>query len=93
MKTEVYSWRVSAELKRGLEREARRRKISVSALLDTAARDLLAKSRAQEDDDEEQRRLHAAVAKCIGTISSGETNRSERVSELVKVRLRQKYGR
>jgi hypothetical protein len=36
MKTEVYSWRVSRELKSGLEREARRRKLSLSAVLDLA---------------------------------------------------------
>ena len=41
MKSEVYSWRVSTELKSGLEREARRRKISVSAVLDLAAREWL----------------------------------------------------
>ena len=29
MKTEVYSWRVSTELKTGLEREARRRNIEL----------------------------------------------------------------
>ena len=93
MKTEVYSWRVSTELKQGLEREARRRKTSVSALLDAAARDLLTKSRAEEDDEEEQRRLHAAVAKCIGTIEGDGTARSENVSALVKAKLRQRYGR
>ncbi|HWD98530.1 MAG TPA: hypothetical protein VG345_05825 [Bryobacteraceae bacterium] len=38
MKTEVYSWRVSSDIKTALDREARRRKISVSAALDLAAR-------------------------------------------------------
>ena len=61
MKTEVYSWRVSSELKQHLEREARRRKASISSILDTAAREWLAKSRASIADDEEQKRLHAAV--------------------------------
>jgi hypothetical protein len=41
MKTEVYSWRVSAELKTMLEREVRRSKTPVSELLDLAVRDLL----------------------------------------------------
>jgi hypothetical protein len=41
MKTEVYSWRVSPDIKTGLEREARRRKMSVSAVLDLAAREWL----------------------------------------------------
>jgi len=34
MKTEVYSWRVAADLKTGLMREAHRRKTSLSAVLD-----------------------------------------------------------
>jgi len=38
MKTEVYCWRVSTDLKNSLEREARRRKVSLSAVLDLAAR-------------------------------------------------------
>jgi hypothetical protein len=38
IKTEVYSWRLSQEVKTELEREARRRKISVAALLEEAAR-------------------------------------------------------
>jgi hypothetical protein len=47
MKTEVYSWRVFPDLKRGLEREARRQKISVSAALGLAAREWLDKSSAE----------------------------------------------
>ena len=44
MKTEVYSWRVSSELKTSLEREARRRGISVFAALAAAVREWLEKS-------------------------------------------------
>ena len=58
MKNEVYSWRVSSDLKIGLEREARRRKISLSAVLDLAARDWLSRSRAEMESDAEQLRLH-----------------------------------
>ena len=61
MKTEVYSWRVSPEVKTGLEREARRRKISVSAVLDLAAREWLLKSGTEHEGDEEQRMLHEAA--------------------------------
>lgn len=92
MKTEVYSWRVSTELKTGLEREAKQRKVSLSAVLDLAARDWLAKNRADEDE-EEQRRLHAAAAKSFGTISGPGGRRSERVRELVRERLPQRHGR
>lgn len=58
VKTEVYSWRVWTDLKTGLEREARRRKISLSAVLDLAAEEWLKKSSPDSDDDMEQRRLH-----------------------------------
>ena len=36
MKTEVYSWRLSSFLKSDLEREARLRRLSLSALLSLA---------------------------------------------------------
>ena len=57
MKTEVYSWRVSSDVKTSLDREARRRKISMSAALDLAAREWLQKSGLTSEGDEEQRRL------------------------------------
>ena len=43
MRTEVYSWRLSGELKSDLEREARLRKVPVSSVLETAVRDWLKK--------------------------------------------------
>jgi hypothetical protein len=91
MKTEVYSWRVAADLKSGLEREARRRKLSMSAALDLAAREWLKKG--DSDDEEEQRRLHDAVSKCVGTLSGGDPYRSENVRSLVREKLRKRYGR
>ena len=72
MKTEVYSWRVSFDLKAGLEREARRRKVSVSAVLTIAARDLLEKGGSECGSEHEQRRLRAAASKWIGTLSAGD---------------------
>jgi hypothetical protein len=93
MSTEVYSWRVSRELKQELEREARRRKASVSSILDAAAREWLKKSRASVSDDEEQRRLHAAIEPFIGTISGRDPYRSESVGKIVRENLRRRYGR
>jgi hypothetical protein len=92
MKTEVYSWRVSTELKTGLEREARRRKISLAAALDLAAHEWLNKGGA-EDDAAEQRRLHKAAAKAIGAITDGRPHDAENVREIVRQRVRQRYGR
>jgi hypothetical protein len=93
MRTEVYSWRVSAALKTDLEREARRRKISLAKALDLAAEEWLKKGGTDPDDDREQKRLHEAAAKFFGTITGGDPHRSENVRQLVRERLRRRYGR
>jgi hypothetical protein len=93
MKTEVYSWRVSSDVKTSLEREARRRKISMSAALDAAAREWLQKSGMTNEGDEEQRRLQKAASKWLGTLASGNAQRSETASQAVRERLRRRYGR
>lgn len=93
MKAELYSWRVSSDLKTGIEREARRRKISVSAALDLAAREWLEKSSADKDGEEEQRRLRKAASRFVGALASGDRHRSEDVSQTVRERLKRRYGR
>ena len=93
MKTEVYSWRVSTDLKSGLEREARRRKLSLSRVLDLAAQEWLMKSGAETDNEEEQRRIQRAAAESFGVFASGESRRSESVRPAMRKRLRQRYGR
>ncbi len=93
MKTEVYSWRVSEDLKSDIEREARLRKVSVSAVLETAVRDLLNKSGSDPSDEEGQRALHKSVSRYLGVLSSGNTRRAERASQIVRERLGKRYGR
>ena len=93
MKNEVYSWRVSTDLKTGLEREARRRKISVAAVLDLAARDWLNKGGAEIEGDEEQLRLRKAASKCFGAVASGNPHRSENARQAVRQRLRRHHDR
>jgi len=93
MKSEVYSWRVSTDLKTGLERAAHRRKISVAAVLDLAARDWLNKGGADIEGDDEQLRLHKAASKCFGALASGNAHRSENARQAVRQRLRRHYGR
>ena len=93
MKTEVYSWRVSSDIKTSLEREARRRKISMSAALDLAAREWLQNSGIANEGDEEQRRLQKAASRWLGTLASGNAERSETASQAVRDRLRRHYGR
>jgi hypothetical protein len=92
MKAEVYTWRVSTELKTGLEQEARRRRISLSAALDLAAREWL-KTSGVGDDDEQQRRLHQAASKCLGVVAGGDARRSEDARQAVRKRLRRKHER
>ncbi|MBZ5601748.1 MAG: hypothetical protein LAO79_05530 [Acidobacteriia bacterium] len=92
MKTEVYSWRVSAELKSGLAREARRRKLSLSAVLDQAAREWL-KTAEPADEEQEQRRIREAASKYIGALAGDDPRRAENASRIVREKLRRRYGR
>jgi len=93
MKTEVYTWRVSADLKTSLEREARNRKVPVSTILDLAAREWLKASTEEDDGEAEQQRLHRAASNCLGTIAGGDPGRSENVRRTVRSRLGQNRGR
>ena len=93
MKTEVYSWRVSTELKTGLEREARRRKMSLAKALDLAAQEWLKTGGTGKDDDLEQKRLHEAASKSFGVIKGGGPYLAENVRQVVRERLRRRYGR
>ena len=93
MKTDVYSWRVARDLKMGLEREARRRKTSVSALLDLAVREWLNNRGADINGDEEQHRLHQAALKCLGAFAGGDAYRSETGRQVVRKRVRERHAR
>ncbi|MGD0136323.1 MAG: hypothetical protein ABSE57_30125 [Bryobacteraceae bacterium] len=94
MKTEVYSWRVSTELKTVLEREARRRKISLAKALDLAAQEWLKRTSVDiENDEREQKRLHEAASKFIGVLSIGGDHTADGVRRVVRERLRRRYGR
>jgi hypothetical protein len=95
MKTEVYSWRLSADLKEALEAEARRRSVSVSALLDKIARQWIKEHEAERLKDEtEQARIRAKVLKFAGALSiGGGPYTNEVVRKVITERLTQKYGR
>ena len=94
MKTHVYSWRLSGELKSELERAARLRRAPLSAVLEQAARAWLAQNSAElAEDDKTQRKLHAAAERCFGTITGLGPYHAERVRETVRRRLQEKYGR
>jgi hypothetical protein len=99
MKTEVYSWRVSTDVKTELGREARRRSLSVSKVLDLAAREWLSKnsrlhlcassSEARAaSDDEEERRLRSAAVACFGALASDRAHRWKNTRKAARQRLR-----
>jgi hypothetical protein len=92
MKTEVYSWRLSEELKSDLEREAHLRKVSVSSVLETAVRDWLKKSNTDAPDDRAQRKLHTAAERCLGALTGLNSRRAESAREVVRKRLRRRYA-
>ncbi len=92
MRTAVYSWRLSPELKSDLERAARARKVRVSALLELGMREWLAKNADDVASNEEQKRLHAAAAPFLGALRGGKRHRAENASRLVEKALR-RYGR
>ncbi|MFZ3329492.1 MAG: hypothetical protein WA197_02580 [Candidatus Acidiferrales bacterium] len=93
MKEEVYSWRLSGELKSDLEREARLRRMPVSSVLDLAVRDWLKKSGADVAGDEVQRALHAGAERCLGVIASGNSRRAETARKSVRDRIQRRRER
>ncbi len=93
MRTEVYSWRLSGELKSDLEREARLRRVSVSAVLETAVRDLLKKGDPDISEDDAQRRLHSAAANCFGAVADGNARRAETARTTLRERLKRRRAR
>jgi hypothetical protein len=77
-----------------LEREARRRKISLAKALDLAAQEWLENGDAGNDDDHEQKRLHEAASKSFGVIKGGGgPYLAENVRQVVRERVRRRYGR
>lgn len=92
-KSEVYSWRLEPELKDALENTARRESTSVSRLLDRIVGEWLTDRAASDADEEHQRALHAAARKTFGTVSGLGPYSAERLREIVRRRLEERYGR
>jgi hypothetical protein len=93
-KSEVYSWRVSPDLKGALEQAAHEERRSLGALLDRIAAEWLeTKRRGSSEDELARRRLQAAAARCFGTIRGGDTYRSEKVRARVRARLERRRAR
>ena len=93
MKTEVFSWRISSGLKSKLELEARIRKQTVTAFVDEAVRDRLARKSNAGDEEARQIEIRKAAEELIGSVDLPWPNASERVGELVRAKLRARRAR
>ena len=84
-KSEVYSWRVSPEVKNGLEAAARAYKTSVAQLLDQIVSQWLDREEARDDEIQDQ--LRKAAMQTFGTIRGGDPLRSQQVGQRVRDQL------
>jgi hypothetical protein len=92
MKTEVYSWRLSAGRKAELEAEARREGTSVAELLEQITSDWLAgRENGRAGDAAEQAAIRKRAAAAIGSIRGGDPARSARASQLVREIIARKH--
>jgi hypothetical protein len=90
-KSEVYSWRLSPELKAALEAAARAERTSVAELLQRLAEEWLSRLNAGPDDEERQRRLHAAAARCFGKLAGGDPDLARDASRRVRETLEKRH--
>ena len=89
----MYTWRVSSAMKASLEEAARNKKRSVAQLLDEIVSEGLGAAEKQNEAEvNNQRRLHARVARFLGCMTSGVARRSERTRELVRARLKRRHA-
>lgn len=94
MKTAVYSWRVSVEMKGALEEEARSRGESLAVLLDEIATAWLQAQRAANANDRRfEARLRARAARTFGAVSGGNPDRASRARVELRRRLRAERDR
>jgi len=93
MKTEVYSWRVSAERKAELEAESRKEGTSLSGLLEDITGEWLASRRNGEKDEAEQAAIRKRAAPALGAVRGGDPTRSARAKELVREIIAEKHAK
>lgn len=94
-KTEVYSWRLSREMKVALEEAARREKLSLSGLLEQIVAEWLQGKDLSGGSEEDvvQKRLHQAASQTFGTIQGGDPYRSERARDTLRMRMKKSRAR
>jgi len=87
-KSEVYSWRVAADLKAALEDAAREERTSIGELLGRMARQWLRDRAAGTSESEvAQRRIRASSKRFIGSLAGGNPRRAERARREIRERL------
>ena len=92
-KTEVYSWRLSQEMKSALEEAARREGQTVSGLIERIVRVWLDDSRHFTNGDaHEQARLHQEAARAFGTIQGGNPRRAATIRSQLRARLKKHHA-
>jgi hypothetical protein len=93
MKSEVYSWRLSSDLKAELEEAARREQTSVARLLDRIAREWLKARPGAAEEEAEQARIRAAAMRFVGKLRSGDPDLAAKASERVREVLEKRRTR
>lgn len=91
-KTEIYSWRLTADLKRRLEAAARREGTSIGGLIEVAVLEHVTK-RDVSDDAAEQVRLRQELSGVIGAYRSEDRLGSVEVKQRIGARIAEKLGR
>lgn len=87
-KTEVYSWRLAADLKAALEDAAREERTSVGELLGRMARQWLHDRAAGTRESESvQQRIRAASERFVGSLTGGNPRRAESARGEIRERL------
>ena len=93
-KTEVYSWRLTPELKSSLEALARTQGRSLAELLEEMAEERISRGPdAGESERARQARLHASAMSFAGAIRGGDPGRAANARELVRKRIAERHGR
>jgi len=90
MRTQVVSWRLTKDLKSALEEDARKRGLTVSAVLDSAVHKWLETSQAEER--RQSQRAQSQAAPFVGAIND-DTWSSTKVRQTVRDRIKRRHGR
>jgi hypothetical protein len=89
-KNEIYTWRLSSELKAVLEEAARDEGTSLAEILDRAVTQWLTEHGGRNSDEQTQQRLHAAASATFGKIHGGDPLRSTTVRQQIRAKMQQK---